>query len=84
MTQQTTLSPLVLLAEDIEALTGYSNATKQLQVLHRRGYHRAFIDRNGRVVLERAHYEAVATGEASTANTGTGKTANLTFLRSAA
>jgi len=79
------MSDLVLSAEDIEALTGYANATKQLQVLHRRGYHRAFINRTGRVVLERAHYEAVASGEApATHIEGGGKTANLTFLRKAA
>ncbi|MDP3164398.1 MAG: DUF4224 domain-containing protein [Hydrogenophaga sp.] len=77
------MSDLVLSADDVEALTGYANATKQLQVLHRRGYHRAFINRLGAVVLERAHYEAVATGEARAAKTTT-KSANLSFLRPAA
>lgn len=78
------MSELVLSQADVEALTGYENATKQLQVLHRRGYHRAFINRLGRVVLERAHYEAVARGEAQTPATTKTKTANLSFLRPAA
>lgn len=78
------MSELVLSEADVEALTGYSNATKQLQVLHRRGYHRAFINRLGCVVLERAHYEAVARGEAQTTTAPKTKTANLAFLRPAA
>ncbi|MBS4037334.1 MAG: DUF4224 domain-containing protein [Hydrogenophaga sp.] len=47
------MSDLILSAADIEAMTGYVNATKQLQVLRNRGFHRAFINRAGRVVLER-------------------------------
>lgn len=77
------MSDLVLSEDDIEALTGYTIATKQLQVLHRRGFHRAFINRLGTVVLERAHYEAVTCGAAPTEITGK-KSANLSFLKRAA
>jgi hypothetical protein len=72
-------SEILLSDADVEALTGYSIATKQLQVLHRRGFHRAFINRRGVVVLERSHYEAVTRGEAQP--TVGFKAANLEFLR---
>ena len=55
---------ITLSAEELEAITGYAVATKQLQVLHRRGFHRAYINRLGAVVLERVHYEAVSQGSA--------------------
>ncbi|WP_457425593.1 DUF4224 domain-containing protein [Roseateles sp. P5_E7] len=45
-------------------LTRYTRASKQLAVLHLRGFHRAYIDHTNHVVLERAHYEAVCRGEA--------------------
>lgn len=74
---------IVLQPAEIEALTGYTNATKQLNVLHERGFSRAFINRLGDLVLERAHYEAVSRGElhqAAQANRG-GKVANLDHFR---
>lgn len=76
-----TLSP-----EELEAVTGYQQATKQLRVLHTRGFLRAFISRKGGVVLERAHYDAVARGEVLTVAKGAvlakpAKVANLAFLR---
>lgn len=74
------MSSLILSPEDIEVMTGYVNATKQLQVLHHRGFHRAFINRAGRVVLERSHYEAVTRGESVGLGKPT-KAANLTFLQ---
>lgn len=77
------MSELVLSTDDVEALTGYAIATKQLQVLHRRGFHRAFINRLGAVVLERAHYEAVTRGAVQTEDSGK-KSANLAFLKRAA
>lgn len=43
-------------------VTGYSRAGEQLAELHRLGFPRARIDRLGRCVLERAHYEAVCDG----------------------
>lgn len=72
---------VILTAEEVEALTGYERATKQLEVLHRRGFTRAFINRHGDVVLERTHYEAVSAGQAQ--NAAPAKKANLSFLRAA-
>jgi hypothetical protein len=65
---------------EIETLTGYRVATKQLQVLHRRGFLRAYINRAGTVVVERTHCEAITLGEVHNAAK---KTANLSFLKSA-
>lgn len=45
----------------IAELTGYRQAAKQLEVLHQRGFWRAYI-LHGRVILERAHYDAVCAG----------------------
>lgn len=75
------MSDIALSADDIESMTGYATATKQLQVLHNRGFHRAFINRRGVVVLERPHFEAVTRGEAGTGPSTPSKAANLTFLR---
>lgn len=48
--------PEITLSEDeLHKLTGYERATKQLSVLHARGFMRAYIDRNGAVVLEECH-----------------------------
>lgn len=74
------VSAITLSPDEIEALTGYANATKQLQVLHRRGFLRAYINRKGMVVVNRTHYEAVTRGEVHNAAK---KTANLSFLRPA-
>ena len=73
---------LILTPEEIEALTGYERATKQLQVLQRRSFTRAFINRKGDVVLERTHYEAISAGQAQNAPPA-GKKANLSFFRAA-
>lgn len=73
---------IILTEAEIQALTGYENATKQLGVLRDRGFTRAFINRNGDVVLERAHYEAVSRGEVATVGEKK-RGANLGFLRSA-
>lgn len=46
-----------------EAAGGYRASGCQLAELHRRGFVRAYRSAvNGRVVLERAHYEAVTRG----------------------
>lgn len=71
---------ITLSIDEVEQLTGYRVATKQLQVLHRRGFHRAFINRTGAVVLERTHYEAITRGEAQNVSR---KSANLSFLKTA-
>jgi len=56
---------LTLTPDQIEEITGYRQPAAQLAALHRRGYWRAYRDRLGRVVLERAHYDAVAAGAAA-------------------
>ena len=55
---------LILTTDELQALTGYRQPAAQLSELHRQGYwraRRAAITR--RVILERAHYEAVARGQ---------------------
>lgn len=74
---------ITLTDDELQAITGYEQATKQLRVLHDRGFTRAFIDRNGDLVLERAHYEAVVRGEFGRPPGATGRGANLSFLRAA-
>lgn len=76
------MSDITLSAAEVEALTGYAAATKQLKVLHARGFVRAFISRKGDVVLERTHYEAVTKGEAPVL-ARQDKRANLSFLKPA-
>ncbi len=53
---------VVLSTEEIQLITGYTSATKQLQVLHERGYVRAFRSREGQIILERKHFESVCEG----------------------
>jgi hypothetical protein len=67
---------ITLSESEIVELTSYRHATKQLGVLQQRGFLRAYINRRGAVVLERAHYEAVTKGELHTAV----KRVNLAFL----
>lgn len=71
------MSEITLSDAELFAITGYELATKQLNVLRGRGFHRAFIDRNGALVLERAHYEAVCRGESEKPR----KSANISFLQ---
>jgi hypothetical protein len=61
-------------------LTGYKASTRQLAVLHARGFARAVINRNGAVVLERAHYDAVCRGQMGQQPQAP-KAANLAFLK---
>jgi hypothetical protein len=53
---------LLLTADEVFELTGYRRASEQLAELQRHGFSRARRDRLGRLVLERAHYEAVCRG----------------------
>lgn len=54
---------LTLTTAEIEQLTGYKQPSRQIKALHLLGYFRARISpRTGGVVLERAHYHAVAEG----------------------
>lgn len=53
---------IVLSDDEIEHLTGYKLASRQLKELHRQGFWRARLSPVGRVLVERAHYEAVSSG----------------------
>lgn len=59
------MSNIILNADELQALTGRSSKRprSQLPVLHQLGFHRAFINPAGRLVLERAHYDAVVRGQ---------------------
>lgn len=70
--------PITLQRDELEQLTGYEQPTKQLNILRKRGFNRAFIGRRG-VILERAHYEAVCTGQIGKSK---GKQVNLSFFGS--
>lgn len=50
---------ITLTPAEIEGITGYRRGAEQLDELRRQGFYRARRDRLGRVVLERAHYDAV-------------------------
>lgn len=76
------MSDITLSREELEALTGYKVPTKQLDRLHRRGFHRAYIGRDG-VVLERAHYEAVAGVAEKPKKDKPAAAANLSWMRAA-
>lgn len=57
---------VVLTDEEVQSLCGgLKQPARQLRALHDRGYWRAYIGKAGGVVLERAHYEAVSSGQAS-------------------
>jgi hypothetical protein len=60
---------LILSDDELQALTGRSSKRPavQLEILLRRGFHRAHINAGGRLVLERAHYDSVCRGEAGAA-----------------
>lgn len=57
--------PITLTPDELEALTGRKRPAEQLQVLLEAGYWRARRAATGRVILERAHYLAVCTGQAA-------------------
>ncbi len=58
-----TVVALTLTPDELQALTGYKQPAAQLAELHRQGYWRARrAPITGRVIVERAHYEAVAQG----------------------
>lgn len=52
---------IVLSPEELYGVTGYHQATRQLVELHSQGFWRARL-KDGRLILERAHYEAVCAG----------------------
>ncbi len=51
---------IALTDAEIEQLTGYRQRCRQLQELHRLGFARAYRNRAGAVILERAHHDEVA------------------------
>lgn len=56
----------ILSEDEVRALTGYAKPSAQLRELHRQGFFRARRARMaGRIILERAHYEAVCRGMAA-------------------
>lgn len=57
---------ITLQPDELHALTGYKRPNDQLRVLLKRGFDRAHIQ-NGRLVLERAHYDAVCRGQSAAA-----------------
>lgn len=70
------MNSVTLSKDELIKLTGYRYPCKQLEILHKRGFNRAYMSRHG-VVLERAHFEAVCKGEVGR----NGKTAaNLTIF----
>ena len=66
---------------EIIGLTDYEQPAKQLEVLHSRGFARAWIGRHGRVILERTHDDAVCRNEY--AQPKPRLSANLDFMRQA-
>jgi len=56
------VSDLILDRDELRRLTGYKQPAAQLAELKRLGFTRARRDRLGRVVLTRAHYDAVEAG----------------------
>ena len=53
---------MILTPPEIAEITGYVRPAEQLAELHKLGFARARMDRTGRIVLERAHYQAVCEG----------------------
>ena len=57
------MTALLMTPDEVHALTGYRRPAQQQAELHRLGYWRARrAPITGRIVLERAHYEAVCAG----------------------
>jgi hypothetical protein len=53
---------IILSHDEIVTITGYARPADQLKTLHAMGRERARRGPNGKVILERAHFEAVVTG----------------------
>lgn len=53
----------ILSYDEIAKITGYTQPCKQLEDLRDQGFVRARRNRYGRIILERAHYDAVCRGE---------------------
>ncbi|MFM2345384.1 MAG: hypothetical protein RL654_137 [Pseudomonadota bacterium] len=57
------MTALLMTTAEIVELTGRQRGTEQLAELRRQGYWRAVANAAGRIVLPRAHFEAVNRGE---------------------
>lgn len=55
------MTTLTLTPEELKDLTGVTQKQRQIEDLHAQGFIRARLT-HGRVILERAHYEAVCAG----------------------
>ena len=73
------MTTIKLTPEELADITGYTQPCRQLSVLRKRGFSRAYIARKGGVVLERVHYETVSRGETEP----TSKTARLSIFKAA-
>lgn len=73
-----------LTREQIERMTGYVMPSKQLEVLHQRGFVRAYRNRKGEVILEQSHYDAVCRGEFGASHNQSRAAVNTSFLKRAA
>lgn len=64
------MSESIILSEaELESVTQYKRACDQIPELIRRGFYRARVSKTtGRVILERAHYDAVVRGAGIPAN----------------
>ena len=72
----------ILSADELWQITGYTTPLRQLDVLHKRGFVRAYRARDGRIILERPHYLAVCRGEfAMERSANTQSAVNLSFIR---
>lgn len=73
-----------LTREQIERMTGYVMPCKQLEVLHQRGFVRAYRNRKGDVILEQSHYDAVTRGQYGAQAKAKPAAVNVAFLKRAA
>lgn len=76
------MSDLTLSPRELVEITGYRRPTEQLEELHAQGFWRARRSpTTGDIILERAHYDAVCSGER--ARTKARKAPEVVMLRSA-
>lgn len=73
----------ILSEKELIEITGYSSPNQQLNVLHQRGFVRAFRSRHGNVILERPHFQAVCRGEFGSKDLvlARGAGVNLSFMK---
>lgn len=78
----TSVPSMTLPPEQIERMTGYVLPCKQLEVLHQRGFVRAYRNRRGEVIVEQSHYDAVTRGQFG-ASPAARPSVNVSFLKRA-